>query len=122
MDSKIAYILFIITVFVGCASQQSILKKYTPIQYLKNYALCTCIADGFESSEVIKDSAAGARGYHEFGDLPLEAHTEATLLGRKFLEKEYKSITGEKLILMKCIDFYNSKELDELAKKYQNKK
>lgn len=24
-------------------------KHYTPIQYLKNYALCSCIADGYQS-------------------------------------------------------------------------
>lgn len=118
MDTKVIYLIGAITLFAGCAFGQAEVKKYTPVQYLKNYALCTCIADGFQSSEVVKDASAGARGYLEFGDLPLEAHTEATLLGREFLEKDYKSMTGEALVLMKCIDFYNSKALDELAKKY----
>ena len=118
MDIKIAYALSIVVILSGCAFGQAPAKKYSPIQYLKNYALCTCIADGFQSNEVIKDAAAGARGYLEFGDLPLEAHTEATLLGRKFLARDYKSMTGQKLILMKCIDFYHSKELNELAAKY----
>jgi uncharacterized protein YceK len=120
MDTKMISVVFAI-ILTGCASVSTTNKKYSPMQYLKNYALCTCIADGFESNEVIRDAAAGARGYLEFGELPLEAYTEATLLGRKFIEKEYKSITGEKLILMKCIDYYNSKELNELAKRYENK-
>lgn len=91
---------------------------YTPTEYLKNYALSACIADGFKSKEVVYDSAAAARAYVEFGDFPLEAYTEAAVLGKKFLTRKYNSQTGEKLILMKCIDFYHSKELDQIAKKY----
>lgn len=121
MATKIACTIIIGIILAGCTTGKTAGKQYSPIEYFKNYALCTCIADGFQSNEVIKDSAAGARGYLEFGDLPLEAHTEATLLGRQFLKKEYKSMTGEKLILMKCIDFYHSKELDDLAKKYAKK-
>jgi hypothetical protein len=122
MDTKIIYIIPALIILIGCASVQKSAKQYSSIQYLKNYALCTCIADGFESKEVIKDAAAGARGYLEFGDLPLDAYTQATLLGRDFLKREYKSMTGQKLVLMKCIDFYNSKELNELAKRFKNKK
>ncbi len=114
--------LFATTIFlllIGCSSTQQAALEYTPIEYFKNYALCTCIADGYRSQEVVKDAAAGARGYLELGAVPLEAHTEATKIGRTFLAKEYKSISGEKLVLMKCIDFYHSQELDSLAKQYQ---
>jgi len=96
-------------------------KKYSSIQYFKNYALSTCIADGYSSEETIMDASAAARGYLEFGSLPLEAHTEATLLGRKFLKNTYISISGESLVLMKCIDFFHSKELDMIARKYRRK-
>lgn len=120
MDSKIMIIVFAWFILTGCATGQKSTKQYSSIQYLKNYALCTCIADGFESKEVIEDAAAGARGYLEFGDLPLDAYTQATLLGRDYLKKEYKSMTGQKLVLMKCIDLYNSKELNALAKRYEN--
>ncbi|MDB5800365.1 MAG: type secretion protein [Rhodocyclales bacterium] len=106
----------------GAVSAQDFPRKYSSTEYFKNYALSTCIADGYKSDEVIKDSAAAARGYLEFGSLPLEAHTEATQLGRKYLQRKYMSISGESLILMKCIDFYHSKELDKLARKYRNKR
>jgi Type VI secretion system (T6SS), amidase immunity protein len=91
---------------------------YSPIQYLKNFALSTCIADGYKSDEVVKDSSAAAGGYLELGRLPFEAYEEAAALGKKFLAKDYQSISGDKLTLMKCIDFFHSKELDQLAKKY----
>ena len=97
-------------------------KHYTPIQYLKNYALSSCIADGYQSKDVINDASAGANGYKELGSLDIDAYNEAAVLGRKFLTKEYLSQNGEKLVLMKCIDFYHSKELDRLSRKYANKK
>ena len=81
-----------------------------------------CIADGLQTGKAAEYAAAAAREYFEHGGLPIEAYTEATLLGRKFLSKEYKNIYGENLVFIKCIDFYNSKELDRLAKKYTRKK
>lgn len=38
-----------------------------------------------------------------------------------FLKREYLSQTGERLVLMKCIDFYHSKELTQLVKRYKAK-
>jgi hypothetical protein len=39
------------------------------------------------------------------------------LLGRKFLARTYPNAAEQKMTVMKCIDFFNSKELDELARK-----
>jgi hypothetical protein len=100
------------------AEVAAIRVPYSPNQYLKNFALSTCIADGYKSDEVVKDSSAAAGGYLELGRLPFEAYEEAAALGKKFLAKDYQSISGDKLTLMKCIDFFHSKELDQLAKKY----
>ncbi len=122
MAAKVTYLGIFLLIFFNPAPGLADTKKYTSLQYFKNYALSTCVADGFQSEEVVKDAAAAARGYLELGDLPLEAHTEATLLGRKFLAREYKSISGGKLTLMKCLDFYHSKELDQLSKKYLGRK
>lgn len=122
MAAKVALTCIAVLTLTGAVSAQTRHGKFSSMEYFKNYALSTCIADGYKSEEVVKDSAAAARGYLEFGSLPLEAHTEATLLGRKFLEKEYKSQSGEAMILMKCIDFFRSKELDQLAQKYRDKR
>ena len=86
--------------------------------YFKDYALSTCIADGHRSEEVTRDAAAAARNYLEHGGFPLEAHTQATALGRKFLKREYRGLTDEPLVLMKCLDFYRSKELASLVRRY----
>ena len=95
--------------------------EYSPGQYLKNFALSACIAQAYKSDEVVKDSRAAADGYLQLGSFPYEAHEEAAALARKFLAKEYQSASGAKLVLMKCIDLFHSKELDRLAKKYLRK-
>jgi Type VI secretion system (T6SS), amidase immunity protein len=110
----------VLVVLTGCSVLSAHSAKYTPKEYYKNYALSTCIADGVESNEVAAEAAAAARGYLELGTYPLEAYTEATLLGREFLKKEYKSMSGAKLTIMKCIDFYHSQELEALANKYES--
>jgi len=118
MDVKVILSILLL-LLTGCASAQADKPNYSGKEYFKNYALSTCIADGYQSQEIASDAAAAARGYLEFGDLSLEAHTEATLLGREYLKKEYKSKSGAALVLMKCIDFYHSDELEALYKKHQ---
>ncbi len=124
MNSKIAVLMALISAFSLVAGEEQPKRvKYSSVEYFKNYALSFCIANGYPSSqEVVDDAAAAARGYFEFGSLPIEAHTEADLLAIKFLKKEYKSKDGEPLTMMKCIDFYHSKELDKIARKYHRKK
>ena len=116
MDFKVIVILFFLN---GCAYAGNSRPENKDNLYFKNYSLSTCLADGYKSKEIISDASAAARGYLEFGELPLKAYTEATKLGRKYLQKEYKSKTDEKLILMKCLDFIHSKELDQILKKYK---
>jgi hypothetical protein len=103
------------------AKDTDVRVAYSAIQYLKNFALSVCISDGYKSEEVVKDSSAAAGGYLELGGFPMEAYEEAEALGKKFLAKEYNSIHGEKLTLMKCIDLFHSKDLDQLARKYDKK-
>lgn len=117
-----SFFCFLALVSSACYGDGIEKKHYTPIQYLKNYALSSCIADGYQSEDVVNDASAGANGYKELGSLDIDAYNEAAVLGRKYLSKEYLSQSGEKLILMKCIDFYHSKELDRLARKYAKKK
>jgi hypothetical protein len=52
------------------------------------------------------------------GSFGVEAYDEAATLARKFLAKKYIGMHGEKLTVMKCVDLFHSKELDQLSKKY----
>ncbi len=121
MDTNVITFDILLLVFCKSVTAEELIK-YSAKDYFKNYALSSCITDGFKSNDARSDAAAAASGYLELGEYPLEAHTEATILGREFLKKPYKSISGADLILMKCIDFYHSKELESIATKYQNAK
>ena len=92
---------------------------YSPAEYLKNYALSVCIAEGYSAKEVKNDAAAAARGYMEFGDYSLEAHTAVRALAKEFLAKPYDSMSGE--TMAKCIDLVHSQALQAIIKKYQGK-
>jgi hypothetical protein len=105
-----------------CCASASTRGHYTPIQYLKNYALSSCIADGYQSKEVVNDAVASANGYKELGSLDIDAYNEVAALVPKFLSKNYMSQSGENLVAMKCIDFFHSKELDHIARKYATRK
>jgi len=94
---------------------------YSPVEYLKNFALSVCLSDGYTAKDVVKDSLAAAGAYSELGSLPFEAYENTETLAKQFLAKNYNSISGEQLTLMKCIDLFHSKELDRLARKYYGK-
>jgi hypothetical protein len=96
-------------------------QTYSPAQYLKNFALSACLAEGYQTPEVRKDASASAGGYLELGGLPVEAYEEAAELGKAFLAKKYESRSGSALVAMKCIDFYHSAALDRIAGKYRGK-
>jgi hypothetical protein len=122
MSAKLAAaIAFLLAPLVADAKVDRARVEYSPIQYLKNFALSACIADGYKSDEVTKDSRAAAGGYLELGSFPFEAYEEAASLGKTFLAKDYQGKSGEQITLMKCIDLFHSKELDQLAKRYGKK-
>lgn len=109
-------------VTTACYGAPSARKHYTAVQYLKNYALSACIADGYQSKEVVNDAVAAANGYKELGSLDIDAYNDVAALVPKFLSRNYMSQSGEKLVAMKCIDFFHSKELDRLARRYAARK
>jgi hypothetical protein len=121
MTSRTAAILaFLVGPILGGGGAEARVA-YSPSEYLKNFALSVCLADGYASAEAHKDSLAAASGYSELGSLPIEAYEDAEALARRFLAKEYKSVSGQPLTLMKCVDLFHSEELDQIARKYSGK-
>jgi Type VI secretion system (T6SS), amidase immunity protein len=117
----VAAIAFLVAPLLVDAHAANTRVEYSAIQYLKNFALSACIAQGYTADEVVKDSRAAAGGYLELGSFSLEASMEAAALAKTFLAKDYEGKHGDKLTLMKCIDLFHSKELDQLARKHSKK-
>ena len=117
-------IVSLFTVFFVLAGCSAAVRKDGPLrsanERFRNYAFCACIAEGFKSSEVVSEANAAAGGYVELGAHPIEAYQEAVALARRFLARKYiGKETDAKFTLMKCIDLYNSRELDDLVRKYE---
>ena len=122
--------LFLFAAFLlaapGCRAEENFKGNpptpFTAAQYLKNYGLSSCLADGMTSKEAKKDAEDAAAGYLELGSFGIEAYQEVAQAGRKYLEKKYLSYGGGKLITMRCINFFYSKELNTIVKKHSSSK
>ena len=95
---------------------------YAANDYFRNYAPSACLATGYESETVVADAAAAARAYLELGSVPLEEYAEATLLVKTYRSREYRSLSGSPLALMKCIDLFHSRKLDDLTRSWRKRK
>nr|WP_314727999.1 T6SS amidase immunity protein Tai4 family protein [Serratia quinivorans] len=115
-------LLLVITSLIASPSGLAQFKQmYSPESQLENYALSACIAEGYSAAEVKNDAAAAARGYTEFGNYSLEAHTAVRNLAKQFLARQYDSMSGEPMTMAKCIDLYHSQELKQIISKYKDK-
>lgn len=103
------------------AEDAAVRVHYSAVEYLQNFALSVCISNGYKSEEVVKDSLAAAGGYLELGGFPMEAYEEVAALSKRILAKKYTGTNGGRLTLMKCIDLFRSKELEQVIKKYNKK-
>jgi hypothetical protein len=91
---------------------------YSATQYLKNYGLTSCLAEGLVAKEAKKDAEDAAVAYFELGGFGVQAYREVAEAGRQHLAKQYLSRDGEKLVTMRCLDFFHGKALDQLVKKH----
>lgn len=87
-------------------------------QNLKSFALSACLAAGLEAKEAKKDAEDAAGGFLELGSLGIDAYQEVAQAGQAYLDKKYHSYSGGKLVTMRCINFFYSKELDLIVKKH----
>src|SRR6476646_6742121 len=65
---RIAAVLAVLAAPNFAAAQDGGRRVYSPAQYLKNFALSACIAEGYGAEEVKRDGNAAAGGYRQ--DVP----------------------------------------------------
>jgi hypothetical protein len=85
-------------------------------QKLKNYAFCACL-HRFNSKydEYLNDGSAA--GYFETSNYSITAFEKLDSFVLNFNFRKYESKYEESLIIMKCLDFYNSEQLENGIKK-----
>ncbi len=81
---------------------------------MKHYALADCLQIAFPQIAVPAAAAAGA--YVEFGSHSPEAYRKVDAMAAEWLKKDYPSIRGSDLSVMKCVDFAASREVNVIAR------
>lgn len=136
MESKITIIFLFITIFSSCKAQefkaieQSSDELYSKQEIIadrknsKKYALCSCLKS---QNFIYNDSTKidhSTNVYKERGIKSIEFYRELSNFVKKEIKKMgYKSHEGDKVVLKmsECIDFYESKELEEYIMSIENK-
>ncbi|MEE0998023.1 MAG: hypothetical protein U0L74_11750 [Paludibacteraceae bacterium] len=123
MKGKIIMTIFFVCSHLACFAQDTtaILREYTEDGF-KNYAFCKCIKYARFGNLPIKDpllSKDGSlAGYWETC-YPISYYSDAIdSLAYKYSQRFYPSLPEKPLIIMKCLDFYNSKELNDSIVKF----
>lgn len=134
MDIKVNKIFFVLfSIFWGCCisvfnSCKSTKQSTIAIGYssnfrdtsiikersnLKKYALCKCLEYKFQNDSIIQKDGS-LEGYLERGSYGNNAYDLIDSFVIKATKISYASKYKKKLALMRCIDIYDSKELDSL--------
>ncbi|HNX44314.1 MAG TPA: T6SS amidase immunity protein Tai4 family protein [Bacteroidales bacterium] len=86
---------------------------------LKNFAFCQCLQHVYKNDSVLIIDGSSS-GYFETGAYGIDAYNTIDSVANIYSLKVYKSKEGHPLGIMKCLDFYNSNELDKLIQQFDN--
>jgi len=113
---RLIFLVCIILMQSACVNKGTKITKEE--LYFKNFAISICIASSYKYEEIKKDGSESANGYREMGRMGLDAYEELRTLVDNWRNKDYSSLEGVQVKMPKCIDLYNSSELNALYKKY----
>jgi hypothetical protein len=111
---------FMAVMQAACA--QTATARYSQKDMLKNWALSRCLASVYADPAVKSDANATAAAYLEFGHQPMAAYEALDALVDSYAKRKLSGSVPSHFNTMKCIDLYNSKELDVLAGKWAGKR
>lgn len=108
-------ILILASVIASCSS--ATMKKtdsLTQKELYKNWALSRCLGYIVDDKKQKKDAFNTASAYLEVSSLPVEYFLESETLIQQFISLEYQGSVSGSFNTKKCIDLFNSYELDHL--------
>ena len=115
--------IFFVCSHLACFAQDStaIIREHLEDGF-KNYAFCTCLYYARFGNLTIKDTLlsndGSLAGYWEI-HYTISFYSDAIdSLAYKYSQRFYPSMEEKPLIIMKCLDFYNSKELNDSIVKF----
>ena len=118
---NILLIVFLLVVINGCAqtTKKTGQNKIETLvneekTKLKNSAFCSCLNKVYPGyDDKLNDGSAA--GYFETSAYNVEAFEKVDSLAGTFASKNFKSKYNRNLGIQKCLEFYNSKELEMLT-------
>lgn len=117
MGIKKLIVAVVIFNIIGCATNINNPRSLENINFY-NYANTICMGSAFTDNEIKGDANRSANGYMEHGNISLDAYQELRDRVDIWLIKDYMSKSGGSLQIMKCNDFYNSGDIQEIYQKY----
>lgn len=110
---KTIYFLLLIIVS-SCSAQNENTKLENELLKLKNQAFCDCYYKATESEKIAYNDGSSYVQIINLKDEYIYGNQNYRNMINQWLQKEYKSFDPKNnLYLMKCLDFYNSKELEK---------
>jgi hypothetical protein len=101
---------------IACASSPGEGAKAPQKMLLKKWALSRCLAKASADSPAGDDAAKTAAAYLERGTVGIEVYEKLEVLAGSYLEREYTGSVKNSYNTMKCLDLYDSDELDRLVR------
>jgi hypothetical protein len=118
---ELAMIRFLFVAFTVCvataASGQALTEEELSLERL-NLAFCECLGFIYKDLDSVWIRDGSIAAYFELSSYGLEVIDTIQVLAETFSLKVYRSKDGELLGLMKCLDFYNSVELDSIVRSF----
>jgi Type VI secretion system (T6SS), amidase immunity protein len=111
-----ASLVFVLSQSIACASDPGVAAHNTQAAVLKKWALSRCLAKASGDSPAGDDAAKTAAAYLEMGGAGIEAYEKLDALAGRYLERRYTGSVRSNYNTMKCLDLYDSEELDRLAR------
>lgn len=101
---------------IACTGCTVDTPQNTQATLLKKWALSRCLAKASADSAAGDDAAKTAAAYLEQGAAGIEIYEKLDALADSYLKREHTGSVKSNYNTMKCLDLYDSEELDRLVR------
>jgi hypothetical protein len=111
---RLALLAGAILASAGCCTAGAPMGSNAQGDILKNWALSRCLSK-VSSGATADDAAKSAAAYLEMGKVGADVYDRLDALTASYLARTYGGSVNGRYDTMKCIDLYNSRDLDKLV-------
>lgn len=87
---------------------------YTEVDLVRNWTLSRCLGAAIPDASFQKDAYISASAYLEKSQADIDVFEKLDLLIKDALRKNYQGSVTSQYNVMKCIDLYNDRELENI--------